>query len=104
MYDVCVLHEDEYVTLIANNETIDHAITAFIKECVKRCPNTRDLLTKAMFNVISHDNIQMATMLWAKNEINKNPVLIVLREDRNISYIFDVQGNLVNKKPFIQGK
>jgi hypothetical protein len=51
MYDVCVLHEKEYITLIPNNETIDIAISEFIKECIKRSPNTKELLSKIMYSV-----------------------------------------------------
>ena len=98
MYDVCVLHEDEYVTLIPDNETIDNGISNFIKECMKRFSNPRELLSKTIYSIISHDNVEMASMLWAESFKHESPILIVLRRDRNTSYFYNMEGDLVKKK------
>ena len=97
---VCVEKDDEYIALIENNQTIDEAISAFIKKCVQKVNgDTKQLLTKRKFHIIDFiNNEQVAMMMWAESKNHENPILILFRGDRNTSYIYDINGFLVNKK------
>jgi hypothetical protein len=98
-YDVCAADEDgNYLTtLIPDNESMDEAIDNFIKECMKRVREPRELLSKLKFCVIPHDGDNGAMMLWAENENQENPVLLVMRQDRNVTMVYNTDGNLVGR-------
>lgn len=101
-FDVVVKYDEQIVCLIQDCDSVDGAIDEFIYECACRTyGNHRELLTKAEYYLVKNQKDVVGMMIWAtRNDEDGELILVVQSDDRNITRMFYINGELVPRSSF----
>lgn len=93
----CLEGADHLCKIICDAPTIDAAVSNFISHCRTICADPCDLLTKTKYVIDEDYGSGVGFMIWAEVRGVGKPILVLQRYDRNVLYMYDVNGNLMRK-------